>query len=267
MALFGVFGLIVGSFLNVFVLRWGTGRGMGGRSACMSCGYQLRWYDLVPIFSWLLLKGRCRSCSSAISFQYPLVELLTALSFAFLGGVPGVPLLIQVLWCIVASLLLVIAIYDLRHTIIPDTWVYAFCLLALLSMGPAMTSSMPLHWYLVAGPLTAFPLFGIWLFSRGTAMGFGDVKLAVGIGYLLGPWFGLGAIMCAFMIGGLISVPLLVGSSVWWRGMSVRLAQRGLILPRVSVTMKSEIPFGPFLVLATFLLWLLWLYGLSLSFS
>ncbi|MDO8561738.1 MAG: prepilin peptidase, partial [bacterium] len=85
--IFGLFGLIIGSFLNVLIVRGGV-RALSGRSACMSCGRGIPWYDLIPVFSWVLLRGRCRFCRSKISVQYPLVELTTALLFAALGASP-----------------------------------------------------------------------------------------------------------------------------------------------------------------------------------
>ena len=77
-------GAIMGSFLNVLVLRLGTGLGIGKRSFCFSCSRQLSWYELIPLVSFALLRGKCASCKSAISFRYPLVELVTGLSFFFL---------------------------------------------------------------------------------------------------------------------------------------------------------------------------------------
>src|SRR3989338_2248119 len=129
--LFGVFGLIVGSFLNVFIIRHGA-RSLTGRSACMACGRQLFWYDMVPVLSWLFLRGRCRACSSRISLQYPLVEATIGALFAFLGA-SMLPMPEKVLGCIMAALLVAIAAYDLRHTIIPDPWAYTFASLALFS--------------------------------------------------------------------------------------------------------------------------------------
>src|SRR4051812_42460706 len=82
---FGIFGLIIGSFLNVLILRHGE-RSLGGRSACMSCGRTLKWFDLIPVFSWLALLGRCRTCKKKISVQYPIVEATTAILFAAVGS-------------------------------------------------------------------------------------------------------------------------------------------------------------------------------------
>ena len=81
---FGILGLCVGSFLNVIILRRGK-RSLSWRSECMSCAKTLAWYDLIPIASWVILRGRCRACGSSISIQYPLVEAATAILFAVFG--------------------------------------------------------------------------------------------------------------------------------------------------------------------------------------
>src|SRR5271170_6149081 len=92
MVAYGVLGLIVGSFLNVVILRRGA-RTIGGRSACLHCGAPLIWYDMVPVASWIILRGRCRSCGTRISVQYPLVEATTAIFFALIAPViSGIPL-------------------------------------------------------------------------------------------------------------------------------------------------------------------------------
>ncbi len=266
---FGGLGLIIGSFLNVVILRQGTGRSISGRSGCFSCGYQLQWYDLIPVVSWLMLRGKCRSCQSSISVQYPLVEVCTAGLFACIGGAPFVSggMVQLLLLCVCAALLMCIAVYDLRHTIIPDVWVYAFIFCAFVNATvfayPATQNEAVMVYS--AGVLTAVPLFLFWFFSQGRAMGFGDVKLSVGIGYLVGLWHGLAAIMLAFIIGGVLCAPLLVFSSAWWRRICSTFTHRyGVKFPIMSVTMKSEVPFGPFLVCATCVVWMCQLYGIPL---
>ncbi|MFA5291257.1 MAG: prepilin peptidase, partial [Candidatus Paceibacterota bacterium] len=129
---FFFFGLVIGSFLNVVILRYQTGRGLSGRSGCFSCGKKLNWYELIPILSFFFQRGRCRGCQSKISWQYPIVELLTGLLFALIywhlaGAWPEV-----IFYCLIASLLIVITAYDLKHQIIPDQFVFAFILLSLL---------------------------------------------------------------------------------------------------------------------------------------
>src|SRR3989344_6748213 len=183
---FGLFGLIVGSFLNVLILRRGK-RPLTGRSACGACESVLGWHDLVPVLSWFVLLGRCRSCRSRISIQYPLVEGATALLFAAIAGAS-----LGTMWtafaCVVAALLVAIFVYDLYHALIPDAWVWTFNALTFLSLFLFSLHPTPYTPYpVLAGPAIALPLFALWAVSRGPWMGFGDVKLALGIGWLLGP--------------------------------------------------------------------------------
>ncbi len=257
----GLFGLIVGSFLNVVILRRGV-QGLGGRSACPRCGHGLAWYDLVPVFSWLSLRGRCRYCASAVSVQYPLVEAATGLLFAALFAAPfPVGIGYRIAWCLIAAILVCIFVYDLRHTIIPDSWAYAFALLAFVTM-PLLFSALtprelPIWPFFVAGPLAALPIFALWALSRGEWMGFGDVKLSLGIGWLLGPTAGLFAVFGAFILGSAILVPIMYGARlVTHRG--------GYAREAAGLTMKSEVPFGPFLVASTLIVWLSLLYGFDL---
>jgi leader peptidase (prepilin peptidase)/N-methyltransferase len=208
---FGLFGLVIGSFLNVVILRRGA-RTVGGRSGCLSCGAPLRWFDLIPVISWIALRGRCRSCGSRISKQYPLVEASTAILFGLIGGAPNLSIPMQIVSLCIIALLVLITTYDLRHTIIPDSWSYAFAFLAFISssafaIGGGWTGVIAL---IIAGPLCALPLFALWLVSRGQWMGLGDAKLALGIGFLLGQGAGLFAVFFAFVVGAVVSVFILL---------------------------------------------------------
>ena len=234
-------GLIVGSFLNVVIYRYNTGRSVStGRSQCFSCSHTLSWYELVPVFSFLLQGGRCRACKSRISWQYPAVELTSGVLFVlifqhFLGVDLGKPLFL--LYAVIFSLLLIITVYDLRHKIIPDGLVYAFSLFALISAYLASTSSADVNFisHILAG-LVAFAFFALlWYVSSGRWMGFGDAKLALGVGFLLGPAGALSAIVSAFWLGAVVGVMLMIISQLSHAGKSL--------------TMKSEIPFAPFIIL------------------
>lgn len=255
---FGLFGALVGSFLNVVILRRGA-RSLSGRSGCLSCTVQLKWYDLVPVFSWLMLRGRCRSCGSRISLQYPLVEALTAVLFGLVGGAGLLPAYTALSLCI-ASLLIIIAAYDVRHTVIPDAWAYLFGALALFAA--LIAPAHPLLYVLLAGPSAALPLFALWLVSRGRWMGLGDAKLALGIGWLLGPVYGIYAVFFAFILGAVISVGILLPLPV----LSGALRKAGIVRGRrqTSYTMKSEVPFGPFLIASCILIWFALLYHVPL---
>ncbi|MDB5255142.1 MAG: prepilin peptidase [Candidatus Nomurabacteria bacterium] len=238
-----LFGLIIGSFLNVVILRLNTGRSVAqGRSKCARCNNPLSWYELIPVFSFLGLRGKCKSCKDPISFQYPLVELVTAITFTIiytnviLGyGFTTLAAIVFVFSIIVASLLIVIFAYDIRHMIIPDTTVYLFIAMALLSIAwrtftiPDFSAGIAIF----NGVLVALPFFLLWAISKGKAMGFGDVKLALGIGWLLGLVGGFSALLFSFWIGGIVALFIL--------GLSRK------------YSMRSEIPFAPFLILGTFI--------------
>ncbi|MDD4989021.1 MAG: prepilin peptidase [Candidatus Pacebacteria bacterium] len=249
-----VFGLIVGSFLNVVILRYNTGTTIGGRSYCFSCGEILHWYELVPLFSFLVQMGRCRSCKTRISWQYPLVEgvagflfLFTFISFPFASSAD---LFLIFFYLVIESILVVITVYDIRHKIIPDGVVYAF---AVLSLAKILVTTpfqalfhFPALWNLLAGPILFSPFFLLWVISKGRWMGLGDGKLAFGIGWFLGLAYGVSAIILGFWIGAGVSLLLLLLQKIAKGNTSLSLGVKNL-------TMKSEIPFGPFLILGTLL--------------
>jgi leader peptidase (prepilin peptidase)/N-methyltransferase len=193
-----VFGAMVGSFLNVFLLRGGTGRWKTGRSICFSCGKQIESIDMIPILSYIFLAGRCRFCKSKISFQYPLVELLNGLLFLIVFYVSFVNLnflnvmLVLNLWAIMSALLL-ICFYDIKHKIIPNGpqfLLYSFTILKIVIDYFNGGSVRVALFTFLAGFLAGLPFFLMWLFSSGRWIGFGDVKLAVPLGWLVGvPFF------------------------------------------------------------------------------
>ena len=244
---FGILGIIIGSFLNVVILRFNTGKGINGRSGCFTCGKPLSWHELIPVLSYLVLRGKCFGCKSRISKQYPLVEIVTGLLFAAIAYRILLPIdqmysLITILNLTIslfaASLLVVIFVYDLRHKIIPDVLSYTFAAVALSRLFLFYQGSIfnyPNFFDLLAGPLVALPFVALWYFSRGKWIGLGDGKLALGIGWFLGLAGAISALCIAFWVGALIGVGLI-------------LAQK--YLPRRSrLSLKSEIPFAPFLIL------------------
>ena len=230
-----VFGALIGSFLNVVGLRWNSGLTLGGRSACASCNKTLRWWELVPIVSFLWLRARCARCKAKISWQYPLIELWTGLIFA------TVPLIFVPVFCIY----IVITIYDLRHKIIPDALVYWSIALGVLVAFINESFDIFGNYDLIdwlAGPIL-FAFFGsVWLLSRGRAMGFGDAKLGLSIGLLLGASLGFSAIIVAFWTGALFGIGYLIVNRF-----------SPLLSGTKKITLKEEIPFAPFMVLGAWL--------------
>jgi len=229
------FGLILGSFLNALSFRYKSGKTMWGRSACMTCNKELKAHDLIPVLSYLYLRGRCRMCKAKMSVQYPVVELIAALLTVLCYMVTSDPVLFT-LSLAFFQILLFICIYDLRHTIIPDAFAYAASGIALIFALAKVNYSVALldPYALIAGPLLALPIAAIWYLSRGKAMGLGDAKLFLAVGWFLGLFAGIAAFVFSFWIGAVVGVFLL-------------LVSRG---KRSRYKMKSEIPFGPFIALA-----------------
>lgn len=264
----GALGLIVGSFLNVLVIRRGA-LTLSGRSACLSCGAQIRWYDNIPVFSWLALGGKCRACGSSISIQYPVVEATTAVLFATVAYALAPSILdieladavLLLLHGLLVALLVAIAVYDVRHTIIPDTWAYAAAATALLLALFVRPESIPLT--LLAGPAAALPLFALWYISGGRWMGLGDAKLALSIGFFLGPLYGPVAILYSFIVGAVVSVCILLPLPYVLRALRQQ-GISGLGSAQARFTMKSEVGFGPFLVAAFFIVWFSLLFNTTL---
>ena len=226
---------------------------MHGRSECPKCKKKLRWYELIPILSFFVQGGRCRDCRERISWQYPIVEILSGAVFALvplkLGqGVPAI------LWVLAFSALILISIIDLRLGVIPDKLVAFVAILGLLLfgyykttgeyglvggkvMGTFLGSYALSFWFgapnifvnYAAGVLSGLVLLGgVYVIGKGKAMGFGDVKLAVAVGLLMGWPDSIMAMILAFITG-----------AVW--GM--------VLILRREKGMKDTMPFGPFIVL------------------
>ncbi len=226
-----IFGAIAGSFLNVVALRWDVGN-FGGRSKCPNCSKTLEWYELIPILSFILQRGKCKGCRGNISFQYPLVEAATGLAFATVFN-SSLPLFHNILLLAVFCFYIVILIYDFRYKIIPNALVYPSIILSLVFR--ALSGGTFLDW--LAGPLI-FLFFGsIWYFSQGRAMGFGDAKLGLSVGLLLGAAQGFSAIVLSFWFGAAYSLSYIL------------LHKFGFVTKGKRLTMKSEIPFAPFIIL------------------
>lgn len=225
--LFALAGLALGSFGNVLIFRLPHGNSVNGRSHCPHCKKVLVPLELIPVVSFLLQGGRCRGCGARISLQYPLVEILSAALFVaalYLAGFLALPAL-----CLAMAFwaLLIIAAIDIRTQLIPDLLT---CVAAVFGVSFQLTHGQ----FPIFAPIVAMAFFGLqWVLSRGRWVGSGDVFLAGAIGCVLGYvsetiW----CILFAYMLGAAWGV---------------------VLLARKKGTMDARIAFGPFLILAAFL--------------
>ncbi len=248
-----IFGVSVGSFLNVLIYRMGSGMRLSGRSKCLSCGKTLTPLMLVPLLSYLMLGGRCGYCRAKVSAQYPFVEVVTGLLFVLVAAKNSLllpvysptHLLTASLEAAIWAVLVVVLVYDWKHKIIPDRLSVLFALfsgaLLYVKVSNHLTTlpylpfldAVPSWIDLAAAPLVSLPLALVWLLTLGRGMGLGDAKLAWGIGWFLGLGGAVSAVILSFWIAFIPSVVLL-----FWKNKRF--------------TMKSEIPFAPFLIIGTF---------------
>jgi leader peptidase (prepilin peptidase)/N-methyltransferase len=224
-----VFGVCIGSFLNVLIYRVPLGLSfIKGFSVCPACGERVMPLDLVPILSYILLRGKCRYCKAAISIRYPVVELLTgvlALAACLFYGYTLAAIAAFGIWCLLA----VISFIDLEHTIIPNGMVIA---LAALSVVFAVFSfnDITLLARIIGFFSVSFPMFFIAMLIR-DAFGGGDVKLSAVCGFLLGWQMALLAIFIAILLGGC----------------------QGMYIKYIKRAGNKHIAFGPYICLGVFI--------------
>jgi prepilin signal peptidase PulO-like enzyme (type II secretory pathway) len=230
----------MGSFANVLIDRLPHDQSINGRSHCDYCGKKLGIFDLVPILSFIVLRGKSRCCNRSLSWQYPLIEFVTGILFVVtyiilmtnqeITNVNAVEIIKLIIWLGVADCLLVIFVADVKYQIIPDEMQIVLGSLSLvlqLLISPTVyTAAMSL----VAGGVVMLPILAIYLFTKGKGMGFGDVKLAISMGILLGIKGGLLGLYLAFIVGAIVGLILIMGKKL---------------------KIKSKIAFGPFLVIGT----------------
>lgn len=250
-----IFGIAIGSFMNVLALRYDGDHFLfdtsviGGRSHCPHCKRTLRWFELIPLFSYLAQGGKCRTCKTHIGMQYPIVEFLSGAIFAFVPlRLVGSPWLFSAFWIAAFELLLLVAYIDIRLEIVPDELTVILAVLALFETIFAGNVWTP-H---LIGALFGGGFFGLLvLVTRGKGMGMGDVKLGIPLGLLFGWPEILLLYAAAFVIGAVAGI----GYLMWGKR-----------------SQKSPIPFVPFLTTgalfvfffgAMFLNWYFHLIGLG----
>lgn len=234
-----VIGLFFGSFLNLIVDRlYSKETILKGRSHCEFCKKNLEWFDLIPLLSFIILKGKCRYCHKKLSFYYPLVEVTTGIlyvvSFLFVFGLNfqftgiNIQLLNFFYFLFLSSSFIIIFFEDLKHGLIPEMVVYPTILVSFVYL---ILNSQPISNYLLSG-FGAFSFFLLlFLITKGKGMGFGDVILAFLLGLVLGFPKIILALYIAFLTGAIFGLIL--------------------ILWKKKRSLKETIPFGPFLIAGT----------------
>lgn len=244
--IFFILGLIIGSFLNVVVYRLNMAESLLGRSHCPHCKKQIAWYDNVPLISFILLKFQCRKCKKKISWQYPAVEFFTGALFAAIGWkffnlADAQSYLLTFYYLGIVSFLITIFVYDWLYMEIPSLalwaggiWTIVFQIYFDLNISARIDSVFQSGLFsgMVAAGVAFLFFFALVYFSKETWMGMGDALLVIFLGLFLGwPQILLGLFL-AFNLGALYSIFLLVAKKK---------------------SLKSQIPFGPFLVLGSIL--------------
>jgi prepilin signal peptidase PulO-like enzyme (type II secretory pathway) len=252
-------GLCFGSFVNAFVWRFHELEGnkklskkqkselsiIHGRSICTHCRHELAWYDLLPVISWLSLKGKCRYCHKPISWQYPVVEISTAVLFVvsylyWPYGLDWAGWTLFGLWLVFLVGFMALIVYDLRWMLLPNRIVYALIALSIAQVVPKAIASGD-TFDVVSGAFWGFATIGLLFYvlfqvSKGKWIGGGDVKLAFMIGILVGgPINSMLVLFISSVLGTVVSLPLMANKKL---------------------KISSRIPFGPFLLLATIIVYI-----------
>lgn len=225
-----IIGLLIGSFLNVVIYRMNDLHSvLATRSHCPHCKKEIKWYDLIPFVSFIILKTKCRSCGKPISWQYPLVELGTAILFLCIYlsfGLNAYSIFLLVISCF----LIVIFVYDLLFSLIPDEMLWPAIIIWAIYLAFTGGANILMSLY---GVITAVGFLGIiYLLGRGKWMGLGDVKLAILLGLVASfPNIFIG-LFFAFVIGSIYGL---------------------IMIAYKQKTFKSEVPFGPFLIIGLYI--------------
>jgi leader peptidase (prepilin peptidase) / N-methyltransferase len=224
-----LFGLCIGSFLNVVIYRLPLGQSLATPpSRCRTCGYSLRWFDNIPVLSWVSLRGRCRQCGTRVSWQYPVVELVTGALFVLVVWLTPVGPLMASRLLLVCILIALFGI-DLEHQILPNS-----ITLPAIAIGVLLSLIAPPGWkdaligVVLGGGILYAIAWGYYLWRREEGMGMGDVKMLAMIGAFLGWKAVLVTLVLSSFAGAFI-------------GLGLMAVQRG--------TMKYALPFGTFLAI------------------
>ena len=231
-----ILGSLWGSFANVCIYRLPKGKGVvSGRSHCPKCKKEIVWQDNIPIISYLILKGKCRKCKRKISSQYPMVEMINILLFLIIYFLFGISLT-TILLMILSLSFLIIFFIDLKHFIIPNSITFSMMALGFIkSFDPNLNSIFPNYINSLIGGLFGYGvIFSIIFFykqiRKKEGMGLGDAKLLAVIGF----WFGWIAIPFVLFLSSIFALVSVIPDLI-----------------KKNKKMTSQIPFGPYIILAT----------------
>ena len=222
-----LFGIVIGSFLNVCIFRIPLKQEIvKTRSHCMKCGHILKWYELIPLFSWLIQGGKCRGCKAKISKQYPIIEATNAVLWIAIAVVRGFDW-VTLIYFLMTSCLIVIAVIDERTKEIHMSTIYFLTALGIIRLALDYT-----HWYnyIIGSLCVSLFFFAIILITKGRGMGGGDVHLMAACGLILGWKETILAMIIGCVLGSIIHII------------------------RMKVSKKDhELAFGPYLAMGIYL--------------
>jgi leader peptidase (prepilin peptidase)/N-methyltransferase len=238
--LFFIFGTIVGSFLNVVILRLKKNKSViKNPSHCPFCKRKLRWFELIPVVSFFIQKGKCRCCHKKISWQYPIVEFFTGLIFvliiAYFADFSFYGLINLCYLLVISCFLIVIFVYDLKYYLVSDKIVYPAIFVSLLydTYLALIANQFSIFFSSILGAISVGGFFLFWvLVSKGKWMGTGDIKIGILLGLTFGIYQLFTTLFLTFFVGAIVAIILMI------------LKKKKL---------KSEIPLGPFLTGAAFI--------------
>jgi prepilin signal peptidase PulO-like enzyme (type II secretory pathway) len=230
------YGAAIGSFVQVVATRLNVAPVAASKSKCLSCGEALRASDLVPVFSYLFLKGKCRYCKVPYGMSALCIEIMFGVVFVLLyhffliGVTPWTALAWLLYYTLLFISLGVVTLYDYKHSYVPVPYLFVFSLLCLLMLGMRYVYE-PSAAVLLGPVVVSLPFLLIWIFSRGKALGFGDVILYMAVGAFFGIEQGLAVLLISIWLGAIVGIVIYT-------------------IRRKNKNTNSAIPFVPFIVLA-----------------
>lgn len=234
--IFLVFGIIIGSFLNVVIYRLASCEGgiVFGSSHCRDCNHELAWNDNIPIFSYITLLGKCRYCKEKISIQYPLIEIFTGILFLVVAiskineNFSTQNIIVAGMISVVFAAMLVVLVYDLKYMEVPMIAVYLSIVIAAVAIYMQVSYDFTeFAFHIIASVASFLFFFSFSFFSDEKWMGYGDGYIASVVGLVLGPFWAFTALLLAVWSGSIVGVIIMI-----FKGKD----------------MKTAIPFGPYLI-------------------